>query len=220
MAALWFISGLDPAQLSKLVDDSLTATADLYRSVGMASATVDDMVAQVREWIHIVPYVLPAIVGVSGLLLASVTVALAAAFYSRAGEALPGRLRFSEFRLHWSMAYGFMGGLALVLVAPAFGERVEQVRLVGLNLLMFFETLFFVQGLAVAHWFVVSRRMAAGRRIVVYAAALLGQLLLQLTSWAGLLDTWFDYRKRFAPRGPGRKRVVPADRGAGDQEER
>jgi hypothetical protein len=45
--------------------------------------------------------------------------------------------------------------------------------------------------------------------------------MLQLTSWAGLLDTWFDYRKRFAPPTPGAEKTGPAGSGgASDQEER
>jgi hypothetical protein len=44
---------------------------------------------------------------------------------------------------------------------------------------------------------------------------------LQLTSWAGLLDTWFDYRKRFAPRAPETGKPGPAGPGEpSDQEER
>ncbi|GAB4261447.1 MAG: YybS family protein [Thermoleophilia bacterium] len=218
-AALWIITGLDQAQLSKLVDESLAAAAEVYRGLGVAEATVSQATAQVREWLRLVPYVLPAALGIGGLILGAASLGLAAAVFPRVGEPLAGDLRFAEFRLHWSMAYGFIGGLALLLVAPSFGARSEAARLVGLNLLMFFETLFFVQGLAVAHWFVVTRGMSGGKRVVVYGVALLGQMSLQLTSWAGLLDTWFDYRKRFPPRGPGRKKVAPADPGGGDQEE-
>jgi len=105
-------------------------------------------------------------------------------------------------------------------LGPALGAWAEAARLVGLNFFMFFETLFFIQGLSVAHWFVVTRRHGAGVRIAVYGGAVLGQLLLQITSWAGLLDTWFDYRKRFAPRAPKAGSAGPAgSRGTGDQEE-
>jgi hypothetical protein len=61
----------------------------------------------------------------------------------------------------------------------------------------------------VTHWFVLTRKIEGGSRTLLYVAVVLAQVSLQLTTWAGLLDTWFDYRTRFAPRDPGPQSTVP-----------
>jgi uncharacterized protein YybS (DUF2232 family) len=219
-AAAWMIAGLDRAQITKLVEDSLAAAGDAYSSMGMDPATIELASSQLREWLDIVPYLLPSILGVAGLLLASATLALVAVVFPHVGEKSASGLAFSRFRLHWSASYGFIIGFGLMALSSVLGQWGEAARLVGLNFFVFFQTLFFIQGLSVAHWFVTTRRSTAGTRTMIYGAAVVGQLLLQVTSWAGLLDTWFDYRKRFAPRAPEAGTTGPAgSRGTGDQEE-
>jgi uncharacterized protein YybS (DUF2232 family) len=217
--SVWVITGMSVAQLSKLVDDSMVAAGKLETSMGMSQASVDLAAKQIHETLRLIPYLVPAIAGVGGVILASAVLGLAAAVYPHVGEKSIGHLAFSRFRLHWATAYGYIGGLALVVLASRFGTYHEVARLVGLNLLVFFQTLFFLQGLALAHWFVVSRSMSTGTRVVVYGAALLGQTAFQLTSWAGLLDTWFDYRKRFPPQGADKGPAAPAGPRMNDHEE-
>jgi uncharacterized protein YybS (DUF2232 family) len=218
-ASVWFLTGMSVAQLTKLVDDSMAAAGKLQTSMGMSQESIDLASQQIHETLRMIPYLAPAIAGVAGVILASAVLGLAAAVYPHVGEKSIGHLAFSRFRLHWGAAYGYIGGLALLVLASRFGTYHEVARLVGLNLLVFFQTLFFLQGLALAHWFVVSRRMGAGTRVVVYGAALLGQTAFQLTSWAGLLDTWFDYRRRFPPRGADEGPAAPAGPRTNDHEE-
>jgi len=220
MAATWLLAGLDRDQIAKLMEDSLAAAGTMYSSMGVDPATIEAASRQLREWLDIVPYLLPSIVGVAGLMLAVTTLALVAVVFPHVGEKSASGLAFSRFRLHWSMSYGFIVGLGLLALGPALGAWGEAARLVGLNFFVFFQTLFFIQGLSVAHWYVVTHGHSARVRALVYGTAVVGQLLLQITSWAGLLDTWFDYRKRFAPRAPEAGSAGPAgSRGAGDQEE-
>lgn len=217
--SVWVVTGMSRAQLSKLVDDSMTAAGELYTTMGMSRATIDQASVQIHETLRMIPYLSPAIAGVGGVILASAVLGLAAVVYPHLGERSVEHLAFSRFRLHWGTAYGYIGGLALLVLASRFGAYQELVRMVGLNLLVFFQTLFFLQGLALAHWFVVSRGMSTGTRVLVYGAALLGQTTLQLTSWAGLLDTWFDYRKRFPPHGVDKGPAASAGPRTNDHEE-
>lgn len=219
-AVAWFIAGLGFDQFGKLLDESMVAASQMYISMGMDPAVVEEASVQLREWFSMLPYLLPSILGVAGLMLASAALALVAVVFPHLGEKGAGDLAFSRFRLHWSASYGFIFGLALLIFAGRFGGAAESARLVGLNLFLFFQTLFFIQGLALIHWFMTSRGYGTGTRVAMYTAALVGQLMLQFTSWAGLLDTWFDYRKRFAVATPPAGSVGPRGReGAGDQEE-
>lgn len=220
-AVAWVLAGLDLAQFEKLFEDSLTAVTQMYESMGIDTAVITQASEQMREWFHLLPYLLPSILGVAGVVVASTTLALVAVVFPHLGERAAAGLAFSRFRLHWVASYGFIGGLGLMVFGPSLGRWGEGARLAGLNLFVLFQTLFFIQGLAVAHWIAVTRKYSAGRKAVIYGAAVVGQLMIQLTSWAGLLDTWFDYRKRFAPKAPQAGPTGRTDAsGAGDKEER
>jgi uncharacterized protein YybS (DUF2232 family) len=204
----WVVSGMSIAQFQNLLDQAMKTAGDVYRGAGVSDQTITQATDQLRRTIDQLPYLLPALFGLSGLATAGISLGLAAVIFPRMGQPLGANMAFSRFRLHWSLAYGFIVGLGLLLVARFFPDP-RLVRMIGLNLLLFFGGLFFVQGLAVTHWFAVTRKIEGGTRTLLYLAAVLMQVALQLTTWAGLFDTWFDYRTRFAPRGPGPESTVP-----------
>jgi len=94
-------------------------------------------------------------------------------------------------------------GLAMLVLARGGGEWHSAVLYTGINVLLVSQTLFFVQGLAVAQWLATTREFRPGSRFALFVAAILGQVLFQLTGLVGLLDTWLDYRRRFALKRPG-----------------
>lgn len=204
----WVISGMSIKEFQHLLDQSMATASDFYRRAGISAQTITQATDQFRKTIEQIPYLLPSLFGLSGLSTAGVSLGLVAIIFPRMGQPLGANMAFSRFRLHWSMAYGFIVGLGLLVVAR-FAPDPHLVRMVGLNLLLFFGGLFFVQGLAVTHWFAVTRKIEGGARTMLYFAVVLAQVALQLTTWAGLFDTWFDYRTRFAPRGPGPQSTVP-----------
>lgn len=214
----WLLSGMSVAQMQAVFDQSMKAATDMYRSMGMQQATIDAAEQSVRQIMQVLPYLLPTMIAIAGLSFAAVSLALAGTIFPRVGQPLARLLALAELRLHWSLAYGFIAGLGLVVAAPLV-QHADAVRLVGLNLLVFFMALFFVQGLALAHWYAESRRLSTGSRALLYTAAVVGELTFQLTSWAGLLDTWFDYRKRFKPRDSGPQTTAPVKPGSNSDQE-
>jgi uncharacterized protein YybS (DUF2232 family) len=197
----WWLSGMSWDQLTKISDDSIVAASKMYASVGMSQASIDAAVTQVKTALQALPYLLPSIVAVGGLALACISLALVSAVFPRVGQTVSAQFSFARFRMHWSVAYGLILAFALMVLAPFLGEAQEAVRYAGVNLFIFFMSLFFVQGLALANWYARLRHLRPGMRAALYLAAVLGQFMLLLTSWAGLLDTWLDLRKRFAPPG-------------------
>jgi uncharacterized protein YybS (DUF2232 family) len=204
----WVVSGMSVKEYQTLLDQALSTATDFYRRAGVSSQTISQATEEFRRMVQQIPYLLPALFGLSGLSTAGVSIGLAAIIFPRMGQPLGENMAFSRFRLHWAFAYGFIVGLGLVVVARFFPDP-QLARMAGLNLLLFFGGLFFVQGLAVTHWYALTRKMVGGSRTLLYLVAVLLQLVLQLTTWAGLFDTWFDYRTRFAPRGPGPESTVP-----------
>ena len=93
----------------------------------------------------------------------------------------------TEFRFNDQLIWGAAVGATLCL--PAFADG----RTVGLNLLVFFGTLYLIRGLGVLAW------IARGRYAVIIVLSLIPQVCIMLGVLAlglGLGDTWLDIRRR------------------------
>jgi len=202
-ATLWLGLGLDLTWFRTSAYESIEETAGLYTGLGAGAATTDAVSAQLRNLVDVIPYLTPGLLAMGVILLASSSLGLAHVIFPRVREKVPVGLSLSGFRMHWAAAYASIAGLAMLLFARGDGEWHTVVLYVGINVLLVSQTLFFVQGLAVARWFAVTRRLQPGSRTALYAAAVLAQLVLQLTGLVGLFDTWVNYRKRFALKNPG-----------------
>jgi uncharacterized protein YybS (DUF2232 family) len=200
---LWLALGLDLTQLRESAYGSIEEAAALYAGMGVGSAATDSVSAQLRWIVDIVPYLTPGLLGMGAVLLAACSLGLAYVLFPRVRQKVAVGYSLSGFRMHWVAAYASIAGLAMLVFARGDGEWHTVVFYVGLNVLLVSQTLFFVQGLAVVRWFVLTRQLRPGSRTALYVAAVLGQALLQLTGLLGLFDTWLDYRKRFALKSPG-----------------
>ena len=155
-----------------------------------------------RPLVDIVPYLAPGLLGVGAILLGACTIGLAYLLFRRMKDRVEVALSLSSFRLHWSMAYVSIAGLAMLVLSRGDGLWRDVLLFAGIDLLLVSQTLFFLQGLAVLRWFILSRQVQPGARAGLYVVSVLGQVFLQLTGLLGLFDTWLDCRKRFALKSP------------------
>lgn len=128
---------------------------------------------------------LPALLAVESL----VALALAWGLYQRLSPVKigPQLSPLTEFRFNDQLIWGAAVGATLCL--PAFADG----RTVGLNLLVFFGTLYLIRGLGVLAW------IARGRYAVIIILSLIPQVCIMLGVLAlglGLGDTWLDIRRR------------------------
>lgn len=201
--AMWAVLGLSLTQLRESAYASIEETTQLYAQMGVGTTTVDSVSSLLRRFVDILPYLAPGLLGMGVILLAGCSLGLAYLLFPRGRESVAVDLSLSKFRMHWAVAYASIAGLAMLVFARGDGDWQTVVLYVGINVLLVSQTLFFVQGLAVVRWFVVTRRLRPGSWVALFVAAVLGQMLVHLTALAGLFDTWLDYRKRFALKSPG-----------------
>lgn len=200
---LWLVLGLSLAQLRETAYSSIDGAAAFNVQVGVGTEATDAVSAQLRQFVDNLPYLTPGLLGMAVILLAACSLGLAYLLFPRVREKVAVGLSLSKFRMHWAAAYMSILGLAMLLFARGDGDSRTVMLYVGINVLLISQTLFFVQGLAVARWLAINRRLRPGSRAALYSAAILGQALFQLTALVGLFDTWVDYRKRFALKSPG-----------------
>lgn len=214
LAALFFISlaslagllmvmtGRGPvAMVDYLTDSAADPAREIYLSVGMSQEDVDSLIADARDFAAALPYLAPALLLVLSVTLSGTSVAVARRVFDRLRQPFPRDFVFRDLRLHFAFAYMMIVGLLLELVTPYMPEPYSSAAdLAGANLLIVSEVLFFVQGLAIASWFLWRYKVSRPKRVGVYACLVALQLALSLTSWMGLFDTWLDYRRRFGGR--------------------
>lgn len=200
-------AGLNPsAAIQQITDQAVQPVSQVYSDLGMDQQSIDDTIQRFRDFTAVLPYLLPALLLVSSLLLSSATVALSRQVFHRLKQPFPDGFSFREFRLHFIFAYGMILGLVLELVSPYIeGSAGDAVNLTGVNLLILMELLFFVQGVAIAYYFMRGFKVARPWRILVYISLAALQILFSLVSWLGLFDTWIDYRRRFGKKGKSKQ---------------
>jgi hypothetical protein len=96
-----------------------------------------------------------------------------------------------EFRFNDQLVWGLVAGLAFAMLQALSGLRAP-----GLNMLLFFGTLYALRGMGVLAWFLAPDRLVMVPLVIfaVLAFPLFGAVALGL----GLGDTWLDWRSRAA----------------------
>jgi len=202
-AVLRLALGFSPTGFRAAIDRSIDDAAAFYQRLGLSAQSANAVSEQLHRLVEALPYLAPGLVGMGAVLLACVVLGLAQTAFARWGADRRFEFSLSRFRLPWPLAYVFIAGLALVVFARGEAWWQRAVLYAGIDLLLVAQTLFFVQGLALVHWWAGTRKVKTGARLGLYLAAVVGQVFFQLTGLLGLLDTWFDYRRRFAMRNAG-----------------
>jgi uncharacterized protein YybS (DUF2232 family) len=200
---VWLVQGVTLSRLREVAGSWIDDYVVNSGGPGVSADTADAVAGQLRNFVHIGPYLAPGLLGMGAILLAACSLGLAGRIFPNLRQRVAVDLSFAEFRMHWGMAYVFIAGLAMLLFSRMGGRWGEVLLYAGINVLLVSQTLFFLQGLAVVRWLAVRRQLRTGQRVALYLAAGLGQILFQLTGLFGLFDTWADYRKRFALKIPG-----------------
>jgi hypothetical protein len=97
-----------------------------------------------------------------------------------------GKLR--EFRFNDQLVWGLAVGATIVFLPP-FADG----RNVGMNLLLFFGTLYLLRGVGVLSWVSRGRGVAT---VLIIMTAIAPPLIAALALGVGVGDTWMDWRNR------------------------
>ncbi len=108
-------------------------------------------------------------------------------------------LAFCRWRMSWKAAWVFIAGLLLLNLSGG-GEEAQSgmaryLNLIGLNINGAFMMLFFVNGLAVVHFYLLHYSVNIVARIFLYFLIFFHPLFYMTVLFVGLADPWIDIRK-------------------------
>ena len=197
------------AQLRTLASERPDAWARIVRQYPDGRSPLDDVSEMLATMTKAGTAAFPALLALQSL----AALALAWALYHRLARTRigPPVAPLREFRFNDQLVWGLIVGLTVLLlpaVAPSRAAGFGILRASGVNLVVFFLSLYALRGLGVISW-VLSQRTVW---ILVGLSVLLAQIpmlqtiatsgLLSLVTAAGLLglaDTWFDWRRLARP---------------------
>ncbi len=200
---VWLVFGLDLGELKEAAYNSITDAGNMYAGIGVSSATIEAVSEQLRRLVDIVPYLVPGLLGAAAILVAASALGLAYLIFPRLKHKVAVDMSLSTFRMHWAVAYASIVGLAMLLFSRGEAQWRSVLLYAGIDVLLVSQTLFFLQALGVLRWFGATRQWRPGSRTALFVSAVVAQAFFQVTGLLGLLDTWIDYRKRFALKSPG-----------------
>ena len=182
---------LDPETISATVD----RVVEFYRSAGMPEATLKGLTDQFRATIAMLPHIFPALLVMAAAVDCFLSYVISGAVLKRIGDIrLPALPAFEEWRFPKSLFWALLISMGLQL----FGSQAGRVLIAaGINIRILVSMLFFFQGVSVV-WFVMKNRgLGPVVRWVIVGLLALIPLLSQLVLVAGIVDMWYDLRKRF-----------------------
>lgn len=173
-------------------------SSGFYQSIGIVQGSQDEISSQVRD---AALYSLPALLLIIAGAMSMVTVAFSRLVFRSMKAPFPPDIVFCELRLHFGFVYMFIVSMALLLAGLILaGPARDWIDAAGENMMMLTNTLFFIQGLAIGAWFLRERKASGIMKTGVYVALVVMEGLFYLVSFAGVLDVFMDFRKRYGGR--------------------
>lgn len=200
---LFFLMGIDPwqAQLDGLTQ-AFSSTLSMYEDMGLDAAAVAQSRAEIETALKMIERLAPLVVLIMGLSDTVVLFLLGGRVLRRLGSAAPQLPPFSAWRLPVGFLYLF--GFSLVGLYWGGTRELPAVYTAALNANMAAMLAGGIQGLSLLSVLLGHFRLKRGVRILIYVFVLFNGLLLQIVAFTGLIDMFFDYRRRFAGRTGGR----------------
>jgi uncharacterized protein YybS (DUF2232 family) len=187
------IGGFGIEETWELMRKSMDSALEFYRRMGVAESEISRMETYLSQLTEAAKVVLPASLFMVVVTVAGFNYLMARLILGKLGYKMAELKPFSQWRLSWHYGWGYVGGLILVAIGQVMA--VPLVMRIGTNIMSVFGMVFLVQGAAIAWYFFDKYKLPSIARWLTIIFIVLNPTLLQILSWAGVLDAWLDFRK-------------------------
>ncbi len=188
--------GLDMGEITRSWEQNIRKALEMTVGAGLTAE-------QVKELSDMARLIYPSMLALSTGGITLVDYWIVSRWLHRLGKEVPAFPPFARWRFPWYVAWFFIIGSGLSLFPDIFAAAFW--RALAANLQVVAGCIFFVQGLALVWFFLGRWRVHPLVKALVIGALSFMPYLMQLLVLAGLLDTWFDFR-RIDHRRPANRR--------------
>jgi uncharacterized protein YybS (DUF2232 family) len=196
--ALVFITmlviGINPlTEEINLLKESFSMAGSLYEKLGMDPQTVETTIESFTRSLELLPLVIPGVFIMASALDTFLTYIVTKAVLSRMGQRLEDLTPFWLWRFPDFTVAFFLFGNLLVLLETYW--PVGVLKAIGMNIVLVFGFVFFIQGFSLLAFFLGKYDVAKPLRLLIVFFVLFNPLFLQILFFAGLFDILFNFRK-------------------------
>ena len=168
---------------------NLEITLALYKQMGIPLETIHQVENSLDRIQYALVRLVPSLVLVSTLFVSWTSLLFARPIFR--GFALP----YPDFGVlrTWSTPEKFVWsaiGCGVALMVPATG-----IRLIGLNGLLIFMTIYFLHGIAIVAFFLDKKKFPRMARTFIYTLIAIQHVFALIVIALGFFDLWVDFRK-------------------------
>ncbi|MBP8985149.1 MAG: DUF2232 domain-containing protein [Syntrophobacterales bacterium] len=183
-------TGQNPVQaVESFVRDGVEESIGAYAQLGMSAEQVGELRKSVPHVVRAILGLFPACVVISAVTFVVLNVLVGIALLRKRGLLAHEFGDLNLWKIPDRMVWFVIAAGTLVLVPQ------ENIRLIGLNLLVVFLFAYVLQGFAIINYFFTRKRVPVFLRWMVYALIFVQNIFLLVVAVIGFADIWVDFRK-------------------------
>lgn len=179
--------------VSEYVARNLELTVALYKSMGVSEENIQMISHSIPHIQYVMVRIIPALLFSSTLFVAWTNLLMARSLLKVRGLYFPDFGPLSLWKPPEILVWGVIG-CGLILLIPS-----SPVKLLGLNGLIAFLTIYFFAGMAIIAYYFEKKKFPRILRFFFYSLIALQQFILLLVIGLGFFDVWLNFRKIGTP---------------------
>lgn len=182
-----------PAAISSLFEETTKEINKTSLNINLPEKDVKKALTEMNSVLDQVKIMLPSLYGIGLLGFLIINLALTRLAAQRLGGEREYIFEsFKNWDIHWLFSWGFVLGIA----AQLFNNKLSGgLQMIGTNMAAFFTIIFVIQGISVGAFYFAKWKVSTIGKILAIATFFIVPPILNIVSWVGLFDIWFNYRK-------------------------
>lgn len=181
-----------PASVSNVFEQTINEINKTTLDINLPAKDVKSALKEMNSVLDQMKIMLPSLYGIGLLSFLIINLVLTRIAAGKLGNKDYVFESFRNWDIHWVFSWGFVLGIA----AQLFSNRLPgPFQMVGMNLAAFFTIIFIIQGIAVGTFYFTKWKVSPYGKAVALISFVIAPPILNIMSWIGLFDIWFNYRK-------------------------
>lgn len=192
---LFYVTGLNPMNLDMSGSQQIM---DMMLKLPVSTEMSSAVRVQLEATMKIMPLIVPAVLILVAVIDSATCYWITGRVLRRLDRVeLPKLPPFNRWRFPSSLMWAFLVGLLCTWGGASYPAQAGFLIRIGLNLDLLVRTLFLIQGMSLAAWYMDGRGLPRAVRSVILVMVTIIPFLSQLATIAGIIDMCWNIRYRF-----------------------